>query len=194
MNTQDMFVLKRAQLDDVPVIREIAHKAFPDTFGGILSPEQLEWMLDWMYSERVLTADIGSGHQEFYLGYWEGVPCGYISITAPSEEAHAKEADANASAADLEVVQASDLPIYKLNKIYLSPDFQGLGLGRRLWQEAVEIIKGMEKGPCRMILQVNRDNDACAFYEHLGMTCIAEEDFVLEHGYEMNDYVMAIDV
>ncbi len=189
----DRFVLKEAKVSDVPVIRTIAQKAFPTTFGSILSPEQLDWMLDWMYSESVLTADISSGNQQFYVSYLNGEPCGYISITPPSHGGH-KEDNPNASAADLEVIQSSELPIYKLNKIYLSPDVKGKGLGRRLWEEAVAIIKEMEQGPCRMILQVNRDNDACAFYEHLGMTVIAKEDFVLEHGYEMNDYVMAYDI
>lgn len=189
----DRFILKEAKVSDVPVIRAIAQKAFPTTFGSILSPEQLDWMLDWMYSERVLTADISSGKQLFYVCYLNGEPCGYLSITAPEHGGH-KEDDPNASAADLEVIQQSELPIYKVNKIYLSPDFKGKGLGRRLWEEAVVLIKEMEQGPCRMILQVNRDNDACAFYEHLGMKVIAEEDFVLEHGYEMNDYVMAYDI
>lgn len=194
MNKQDVFYLKEAGVQDVSTIRQIAAKAFPATYASILSTEQLEWMFDWMYSEQALTTDISNNTQRFYLAFWMKKPCGYISISTPSKDLHISSENVHASASDLDIIQSAELPIYKLNKIYLSPDFQGKGLGRRLWEEAVAIVRGMSKEPCRMILQVNRHNLARNFYEHLGMTCIAEEDFILEHGYEMNDYVMAIDV
>ena len=36
-------VIRRASLDDIPVIRSLADVAFRDTYREILSPEQLEY-------------------------------------------------------------------------------------------------------------------------------------------------------
>ena len=45
-----MFTIRKATLDDIDIIRSLASVVFPHTYKEILSPEQLEYMMDWMYS------------------------------------------------------------------------------------------------------------------------------------------------
>lgn len=41
-----MFTIRKAVIDDIPVIRDLASVVFPDTYKDILSPEQLDYMMD----------------------------------------------------------------------------------------------------------------------------------------------------
>lgn len=45
-----MFTARKASVEDCGLIREMACVAFPDTYKTILSPEQLDYMMEWMYS------------------------------------------------------------------------------------------------------------------------------------------------
>ena len=45
-----------------------------------------------------------------------------------------------------------------------------------------------------MELNVNRNNPALGFYEHMGMKKVREGDFPIGNGYYMNDYIMGLDI
>ena len=44
-----MFVIKQATTADIPLINKLAWNVFPETYKNILSHEQIEYMMDWMY-------------------------------------------------------------------------------------------------------------------------------------------------
>jgi len=77
---------------------------------------------------------------------------------------------------------------WKLNKIYVLQNQQGKGTGKYVINYIIEEIK--KQNANSLFLQVNRYNNAKAFYEKLGFT---EIDFIsldIGNGYFMNDYVM----
>ena len=45
-----MIHIRKASLEDLPLIHEMASVVFPHTYAKILSPEQLDYMMEWMYS------------------------------------------------------------------------------------------------------------------------------------------------
>ena len=47
-------MIRKATADDIPVIRAMADVVFRQTYREILSPEQMDYMMDWMYSEESL--------------------------------------------------------------------------------------------------------------------------------------------
>ena len=49
-------------------------------------------------------------------------------------------------------------------------------------------------GPCLMELNVNRNNKALQFYEHMGMRKLREGAFPDRNGYYMNDYIMGLEI
>jgi len=189
---------KKCHTEDIPKIIKIASKAFPEAFSSILNHEQMVYMMNMMYGEKSIAADIESGDQNYFLMYIDGKPSGYISITTPDrfikeriENCHKK----NGSPANMQVIRDCKKPVFLLHKVYLLPEKKGCGLGRALLQYAENIVSKLSKGePSLMILQVNRKNSAVNFYKHLGMRIIGRQDFVLDHGFEMNDFVMAVDI
>ena len=59
--------------------------AFPDTYKTILSPEQLDYMMEWMYSPENLRRQMAEGHV-YYIAYKDGTPCGYLSVQPEADD------------------------------------------------------------------------------------------------------------
>ena len=165
-----MCVIRKASVDDIPVIRAMAQVAFPDTYKEILSPEQIDYMMEWMYSAESLRRQMMEEGHIYYVAYREGRAVAYLSIQPEGEH------------------------VFHLQKLYVLPDYQGMHLGKQLFNQAIKAIKELHPAPCQMRLNVNRDNKALAFYEKMGMTKVDEGDFPIGNGYYMNDYIMGLDI
>ncbi len=50
--------IRKAGLADVGIIREIADLAFRATYASIITQSQIEYMLEWMYSEGTLRKEL----------------------------------------------------------------------------------------------------------------------------------------
>jgi GNAT superfamily N-acetyltransferase len=162
--------IKMAGLSDCALVHELAEKTFPATYAAILTPEQIDYMMDWMYSLPNLQKQMVEGHQ-YFIASWSGTPCGYVSVER----------------------EGADL--FHLQKIYVLPDHQKNHIGVALFNQAVSYIRAQHPdGPCRMELNVNRHNPARGFYEKMGMKEVSHGDFPIGHGYFMNDYIMGLDI
>jgi RsiW-degrading membrane proteinase PrsW (M82 family)/ribosomal protein S18 acetylase RimI-like enzyme len=162
-NPTATMVIRKAYPADIPLIRDMAYKIWPVTYGSILSKEQIDYMLDLIYGEKVLHEQM-ENNIEFIIVY-DGVhPVGFASFS---------------------LIEAQ---VYKLHKIYVLPSQQGRGTGRFIIDQLVKAMK--TKGAITLQLNVNRHNNAKSFYEKLGFVVIKEEDIDIGNGYFMNDYVM----
>ncbi len=155
--------IRDADASDIPVIQQIAHAAWWPTYGGILSREQCQFMLDWMYSTAALSEQMAQGVQFLLLRLGEK----HVGFAAFEDAGKA---------------------IFKLHKLYLHPSTHGLGLGRILLHTVDERVK--KAGGNYIDLNVNRHNVAQGFYEKLGFKTLREEDNYIGRGYWMNDFLM----
>lgn len=166
-----MFEIKKATLEDISLINELAWIVFPHTYKELLSPGQIEFMMDWMYSETNLHKQMTEDGHIYFLAYEGNEPAGYLSIQPEGEHT------------------------YHLQKIYVLPSYQGKKLGKQLFNQAIQAIKELHPEPCQMRLNVNRYNTkAVDFYFRMGMKKVFEGDFDIGHGYLMTDYIMALDI
>lgn len=168
LRSQGVVLLPAAE-SDIRLIRRVADVVFPATYREILTPAQLDYMMEWMYSEESLREQMRTGHC-FYLAFLDGSPCGYVSVERQEEL------------------------LFHLQKIYVLPEVQGRGVGRRLFEQAVAHVWSLCPAPCRMELNVNRHNRALHFYERMGMRRLREGDFPIGEGFYMNDYIMGLDI
>ena len=156
-------------------IHDMAEVVFRHTYRDILSPEQMEYMMDWMYSPVNLSRQLDEGHV-YYIAFREDVPCGYISVQPDG-------------------VNEEGRLLFHLQKIYVLPSEQGSGLGRILFDKAVSHIREQASGrPAALELNVNRNNPSIGFYNHLGLRILRQGDFHIGHGFYMNDYIMGMDI
>ena len=165
-----MFEIRKATLEDISLINELAWIVFPHTYKELLSQGQIEFMMDWMYSPTNLQKQMTEDGHIYFIAYKDEVPAGYLSIQPEGEHT------------------------YHLQKIYVLPHFQGMKLGKLLFNHAIKAIKELHPEPCQMRLNVNRENKAVTFYQRMGMVKVDEGDFPIGNGYYMNDYIMGLDI
>ena len=161
-----MISLKQASIADLNTIQEIANKTWPITYGEILSKEQLDYMMDLIYSDESLIKQIQKKEQLFYIVNEETSVIAFIAI----EHNYKNEA------------------VTRIHKIYILPEAQGKGIGKLLI-DAVQKL-ATENNSTSLSLNVNRFNKALAFYQKLGFEIIAEENIEIGNGYLMEDYKM----
>ena len=65
--------IRKAGKEDLPLIHDMADVVFRHTYKDILSPEQMEYMMEWMYSLPNLERQLLEGHT-YYIASIGGVP------------------------------------------------------------------------------------------------------------------------
>lgn len=164
-----------AGLTDIAFIRSVSERTWPSTYGHIISQEQIDFMLDWMYSDASLEKQMYTGCK-FYIasirkenGLWDAV--GFCSVSPDDEKAEGAKA-------------------HKLNKLYVLPSAQGTGAGKALLNKSIEVAKAADSSS--IFLQVNKLNNAYSFYLKHGFIKEAEFKFDIGNGFYMDDYVMRL--
>jgi len=158
--------VRQANEADFATIRDIAFKTWPEAYGEILSPDQLQYMLHAFYSDAALFENYTKKHHRFLLLLENEEALGFASY-----EHHYQS-----------------LPVTRLHKIYLLPQSQGKGAGKLL-METVE-KRAVANGSKVISLNVNRFNKAQIFYRKHGFEIVGEEDIDIGRGYLMEDFKM----
>ena len=157
--------IRPATLEDRAFIRSVSERTWPSTYGHIISKEQIDFMLDWMYSDDSLAEQFAKGH-EFYIANLNGEDIGFCSVSKEENIAH------------------------KLNKLYVLPSAHGTGSGKALLSKAIDVAKA--EGSASLFLQVNKHNNAYTFYLKNGFIKEQEFKFDIGNGFFMDDYVMRL--
>ena len=162
-----MPTIRQLHADEAAEVTALAHQIWPVVFKDILTPAQIAYMLEWMYSPTTLAEQMNNGHL-FYILENESAHIGYMGIQPayPFED------------------------FLKIHKLYVLPSEQGKGFGKLLIEHAVSVARN-HKIPS-ITLNVNRFNKAVVFYKSLGFRITNEEDIDIGHGYLMEDYVMEL--
>lgn len=164
-------MIETAQLtkDDVILVNQLAHDIWPHTFKDILTKDQIEYMLDWMYSVKTLQEQAQTGHL-FYIVKEHGVAKGFVGLEP----------------------NYPDVGMLRIHKLYVLPQEQGKGFGRVLLNKAIDLAFDLDLPVLH--LNVNKYNNAVSFYHHCGFETIGEEDLDIGQGYYMNDFIMKLEL
>ncbi|MXN90525.1 GNAT family N-acetyltransferase [Flavobacterium sp. Sd200] len=155
----------KASLSDYNVIHAIALTTWHATYNDILSPDQMEYMLEMMYSNEAIADQIAIKGHHFLLAEEEGEYLGFASY---------------------ELNSLSETT--KLHKLYVLPQAHGKGVGKAL----VTVIQNAAKSNNnnKIILNVNKHNPAINFYLKSGFINKGEDIIDIGNGYIMDDYLM----
>ena len=113
-------VIRRATPEDIPLIRELAGVCFRDTYRRI--PEQMEYMMDWMYSEHSLQKQMEQDGHIYFITSLEGVPCAYFSVQPLG-------------------LQDDGAYLFEFQKMYLLPAYKGKGIGRHMVEHVFQFVR-----------------------------------------------------
>jgi ribosomal protein S18 acetylase RimI-like enzyme len=143
--------IRRARAEDALALSRVFEASWRDAYQGIIPGVALERMLA-RRSAKWWRSTIGRGRPLAVLDIGQGV-VGYVSYGRCRDRS---------LPADGEV-----------DELYLAPEYQGLGFGRRLFRAVRNDLQDREL--TRVVVWALRDNErACAFYRQLGGRQIAE--------------------
>jgi ribosomal protein S18 acetylase RimI-like enzyme len=146
-------------LDNVRELQEIGRRTFYETFLGTCSPEDMDAYLEKAFNPRQLEKELSHPSSQFFLLYVDGAAAAYLKV--------------NTGDAQTEPMGDESLEI---ERIYVKKEFQKQGLGRLLFNHALEIALRLRKK--RIWLGVWEHNDnALAFYRKLGFVETGSHSF-----------------
>ncbi len=161
------FIIRPASFNDIKFIQQIVAETWPQTYTSILGKEQVDYMIEKLYSTPSLEDQMKKGHY-FFLALNNYSAVGFASFS--HEEGLT----------------------YKLQKLYVLPNHQKSGIGKKLLKTIETVARSM--GGKVLELNVNRNNNAKGFYEKRGFAILEEENIDIGNGYFMNDYVMTLNL
>jgi len=173
-----------AGLNDRDFIRSVSERSWPSTYGHIISQEQIDFMLDWMYSDESLEKQMNTGC-DFYIASIKNVNSDWDAVGFCSVSEETKD-----NLTQIETNKVASIKSHKLNKLYVLPYAHGTGAGKALLNKSIEVAKAA--GSSSLSLQVNKLNTAYSFYLKHGFVKEAEFKFEIGNGFFMDDYVMRL--
>ncbi len=157
-------IIRIADILDIPAIRKVVEEVWPIAYGHIISQEQIDYMLNMMYSDESLLRQMTLEDCEFIVALEEEKIVGFASF-----------GEINAH-------------IFKLHKLYVYTSQQGKGTGKELLDEVC--LRSKQGGGISIELQVNKKNSAKRFYEKNGFTLKSEAVFDIGNGFVMDDFIL----
>jgi ribosomal protein S18 acetylase RimI-like enzyme len=158
--------IRRAELADLPTVIALAHDIWHRHYPGIITREQIDYMLARGYSPEALAPFVTDPTRGLALAERAAQPLGFAAWYPPGEPG-----------------------AMKLDKLYVLPQTQGQGIGRALIEH---VAAAARRAGCRTLtLNVNRYNaGAIRAYERCGFRIARSGDFDIGNGFVMEDYIM----
>ena len=152
--------------DDIDELIAIARHIWHAHYPGIISLEQIEYMLAAGYDRQVIRDEM---EQQGIT--WLRIRDGSAMIGFAS-------------------VGPYGVGVMKLHKLYLLPQYHGKGVGASALKEVEGIARGA--GAARLVLNVNKHNaKAIRSYQRSGWSVAEAVCVDIGAGFVMDDYVMA---
>ncbi|NVN92233.1 MAG: GNAT family N-acetyltransferase [Desulfuromonadales bacterium] len=145
---------------------DVAHRAWHAHYPGIITVEQIDYMLQIGYNPAVITQEM------------ERQGIAWFSIMDGT------------SMIGFMAVGPYETDIVKLHKLYLLPEYHGKGIGSLALARVEQVARDMNAR--RIVLNVNKQNHrAIRAYERAGWLVIDEVVNDIGNGFVMDDFVMS---
>lgn len=152
---------RQCTIEDLEVLQAFSRDCYYDTFAALNTPENMQAYLDEAFATEKLRAELLDPACTFVFLYQDDKLAGYLKV--------------NEAAGQTDVHDETSLEI---ERIYVSRDFQGAGLGRALMERAIATAR--ERGKTYVWLGVREKNErAIRFYERNGFRKFATHVFVM---------------
>ncbi len=152
---------------DLPALAELAGVIWRAYYPGIISHEQIDYMLARMYSLDTLREDISRRSVRYERLIVDGKFAGFAGW-GPADQAG----------------------LFKLHKLYVDPSCHGKGLGTLLLRHCEQAAAAL--GATQLFLTVNKRNErAIKAYRRSGFQVTSSVIADIGGGFVMDDFVMS---
>jgi RimJ/RimL family protein N-acetyltransferase len=155
--------IRPASADELAVVSALAGRIWRAHYPAIISPEQIEYMLGWMYDVAQLRRDVERG-VVYELVFTSGRPIGFCGYEPAGDE-------------------------LKLHKLYLEVTEHGRGIGSLALRHVED--EARRRGLRTVVLGVNRNNaKAIRVYHRNGYKLRHELKTDIGGGFVMDDFIL----
>ena len=159
------FVIRPLATNEVEALSRLAREIWHAHYPGIISREQIDFMLAQRYSPAAIHASLAGQRWD---AAWTG--------TQMAGFAHSF---------------ADDSTTWKLDKLYVHPAQQRHGIGQALLQQTKK--HALNAGATRLVLRVNKHNSiALAAYAKYGFRVYGEHVLDIGNNFVMDDYLLEL--
>jgi ribosomal protein S18 acetylase RimI-like enzyme len=151
---------------EIPVLRQLAHLIWHAHYPAIISPAQIDYMLERMFAEDVIRRDLVEGVR-WEFAWHEQQRVGFLSCV-PELELHR----------------------IKLSKLYLLPEYHGRGLGQEMLGRVKAYATTLDARQIHLTVN-KRNQQAIRAYRNAGFEIIGETVADIGGGYVMDDFLMS---
>jgi diamine N-acetyltransferase len=161
--------------EDLLTLQEISCVTFDETFKQQNSPENMKAYLDKAFNLNQLEKELRNSSSEFFFVYFNNELAGYLKVNIND----AQSEDMGSEALEVE-------------RIYIKSDFQKHGLGKYLFNKAVDLAQ--ENNKSKIWLGVwEKNENAIAFYKRMGFVETGSHSFYMGDE-EQIDIIMALEI
>lgn len=140
---------------------QLADEIWHEHYQNILSPEQIDYMVERYQSVQAITEQLEQGYH-YLLALEDGQPCGFCGYHRETDRMF-------------------------LSKIYIRKDFRRRGIASAFLKQVTEESQGL----AAIYLTVNKHNTgSITAYQHFGFETIDSVVTDIGHGYVMDDFIM----
>lgn len=157
-----------ADRNEVRIITDLTSKALPSDFKGILSTDEIDFMLERLYSQDLLQDTVEQG-RTYIIGSIDGVDMCVGSF----------------------IQEGPDL--FFMGKLTVLPEYREQGAGSQLFKAVCASIKNIHPAPCKVELLANHSSTALNFYKKLGLQFERDEIFDLE-SFELSEQIYSLTI
>ena len=163
-----MIEITTADKQHIPAIIKLSKHLWPIAFAHILSKQQIDYMMEMMYSCASLEKQMDEGHQ-YAIARIDNADVGYVSHE----------------------INCNQTNKTKIHKLYISPAHQRQGVGQALLEYVVK--HALQSNNRALFLNVNKHNTkAINFYKKHHFFLTKKEEIDIGNGFIMDDYVFEL--
>ena len=167
--------LRKCTSEDFDTLRELSIRTYYETFAHLNTPEDMQAYLDEAFEISKLRGELNNPDSDFFFLFFNEVLAGNLKLNeAPSQ------------------TDINDLSSLEIERIYVTREFQGEGLGRYLMEQAITIATERKKEYAWLGVW-EKNEKAIRFYKKNGFYEIGTHTFVMGEDVQ-TDYVMRKDL
>ena len=151
--------LKKLTILDLVELKKLSQTTYVDAFSSENSKENMQAYLNTAFNDQKLTAELNEKQSDFYFAKYHAETVGYLKVNFGTAQNDLFDDDA-----------------MELERIYVTKEYQGNKIGKKLLASALEIAK--KKNVAYLWLGVWEKNErAINFYKKEGFTAFSSHSF-----------------
>ncbi|MFN4214585.1 N-acetyltransferase family protein [Exiguobacterium sp.] len=167
-----MITIKPCTIADIDALRAISIETFTETFEAENDPTHLAAYLERAYNVPQLESELANPDSQFFFAMLDGEVAGYLKVNAKDAQTEVMGEDA-----------------FELERIYVRRAFQGSGVGKALYDQAIRCANELDKREIWLGVWEHNHN-ALAFYRKHGFVQTGAHTFYMGDDAQV-DLIMA---